>query len=50
MQADISDEEAVQRLFDTAIRELGALTVLINNAGITGKLGLPGNIISSIGV
>jgi len=39
VQADISNEEAVQYLFDTAIRELGPLTVLINNAGITGKLG-----------
>ncbi len=39
VQADISNEEAVQSLFDTAIRELGPLTVLINNAGITGKLG-----------
>lgn len=39
MQADISNEEAVQYLFETAIRELGPLTVLVNNAGITGKLG-----------
>src|SRR5436305_1795565 len=39
VQADISNEEAVQYLFDTAIRELGPLTVLINNAGVTGKLG-----------
>ncbi len=39
VQADISNEEAVQYLFDTTIRELGPLTVLVNNAGITGKLG-----------
>jgi NAD(P)-dependent dehydrogenase (short-subunit alcohol dehydrogenase family) len=39
VEADVSDEEAVKALFDTAIYELGPLTVLVNNAGITGKMG-----------
>jgi NAD(P)-dependent dehydrogenase (short-subunit alcohol dehydrogenase family) len=39
VQADVSDEQAVKTLFDTAINELGPLTVLVNNAGITGKIG-----------
>jgi NAD(P)-dependent dehydrogenase (short-subunit alcohol dehydrogenase family) len=36
--ADVSDEKDVARLFDTAERELGPLTALVNNAGITGGL------------
>ena len=36
IQADVSREEDVLRLFQTAERELGAITALVNNAGITG--------------
>jgi NAD(P)-dependent dehydrogenase (short-subunit alcohol dehydrogenase family) len=39
MQADVSDERAIKTLFETAIAVLGPLTALVNNAGITGKLG-----------
>jgi NAD(P)-dependent dehydrogenase (short-subunit alcohol dehydrogenase family) len=39
VKADVSDELEVKRLFDTAIAELGPLVALVNNAGITGKLG-----------
>ncbi len=34
VQADVSKEEDVQRMFETAIAELGGLDFLINNAGI----------------
>ena len=34
VQADVSHEEDVVRLFETAEAELGALTALVNNAGI----------------
>ncbi|MFC5077509.1 Glucose 1-dehydrogenase 1 [Vibrio thalassae] len=34
VQADVSDEKEVVRLFSTIDRELGALSVLVNNAGI----------------
>jgi NAD(P)-dependent dehydrogenase (short-subunit alcohol dehydrogenase family) len=37
--ADVSDERAVEQLFERAADELGPLTGLVNNAGITGKLG-----------
>jgi NAD(P)-dependent dehydrogenase (short-subunit alcohol dehydrogenase family) len=36
IQADVSREEDVLRLFATAERELGAITALVNNAGVTG--------------
>jgi NAD(P)-dependent dehydrogenase (short-subunit alcohol dehydrogenase family) len=36
MQADVGREEDIVRLFQTAERELGRLTALVNNAGITG--------------
>jgi NAD(P)-dependent dehydrogenase (short-subunit alcohol dehydrogenase family) len=36
IQADVSREEDVVRLFETAARELGPLKALVNNAGITG--------------
>lgn len=39
VQVDVSNEAAVKTLFDTATAELGPLTALVNNAGITGKLG-----------
>lgn len=39
VRADTSDADQVETLFDTAQRELGQLTGLVNNAGITGLLG-----------
>ncbi|MEU3922430.1 glucose 1-dehydrogenase [Streptomyces sp. NPDC029004] len=39
VQADVSEEADVERLFDTAARELGPVTGLVNNAGVTGPLG-----------
>jgi NAD(P)-dependent dehydrogenase (short-subunit alcohol dehydrogenase family) len=36
IQADISREQEVVRLFESAERELGPITGLVNNAGITG--------------
>ncbi len=36
IHADVAREEDVIRLFQTAERELGAITALVNNAGITG--------------
>jgi NAD(P)-dependent dehydrogenase (short-subunit alcohol dehydrogenase family) len=36
IQADISREEDILRLFETAERELGPIKALVNNAGITG--------------
>jgi NAD(P)-dependent dehydrogenase (short-subunit alcohol dehydrogenase family) len=39
IQADVSDEEAVKRLFASAIETLGPLVALVNNAGTTGKIG-----------
>jgi NAD(P)-dependent dehydrogenase (short-subunit alcohol dehydrogenase family) len=36
IQADVSREEDVIRLFETAERELGPIKALVNNAGITG--------------
>lgn len=38
VQADVSDEADVKELFDTACRELGPVTALVNNAGTTGGL------------
>jgi len=38
IQADVSREDDIIRLFDTAARELGPITGLVNNAGITGGL------------
>jgi NAD(P)-dependent dehydrogenase (short-subunit alcohol dehydrogenase family) len=37
VQADTADEGAVVRMFDEVDRELGPVTSLVNNAGITGK-------------
>jgi NAD(P)-dependent dehydrogenase (short-subunit alcohol dehydrogenase family) len=36
IQADVSHEAPILRLFETATRELGPITALVNNAGITG--------------
>jgi NAD(P)-dependent dehydrogenase (short-subunit alcohol dehydrogenase family) len=36
---DVSREEDVVRLFETATRELGPVRALVNNAGISGSLG-----------
>lgn len=38
VKMDTTDEGDVERLFDTAIAELGGLTGLVNNAGVTGPL------------
>ena len=38
VQADVSREAEVERLFAASERELGALTALVNNAGITGRI------------
>ncbi|MGR6969069.1 glucose 1-dehydrogenase [Streptomyces cynarae] len=39
VRVDTSDEAAVDRLFDRAADTLGAVTGLVNNAGVTGPLG-----------
>jgi NAD(P)-dependent dehydrogenase (short-subunit alcohol dehydrogenase family) len=39
VKADVSREEAIERLFGTVDRELGRLTHLVNNAGIVGLAG-----------
>ena len=39
IQADVSREDDIVRLFTTVDRELGQLTHLVNNAGITGRAG-----------
>ena len=39
VQADIAREADVMRLFDTAATELGAITALVNNAGILERQG-----------
>jgi NAD(P)-dependent dehydrogenase (short-subunit alcohol dehydrogenase family) len=38
IQADVSREEDVVRMFETAERELGPIRGLVNNAGVTGGL------------
>lgn len=38
IQADVSREDDVVRMFETAERELGPITGLVNNAGVTGGL------------
>jgi len=40
VQCDVTDESQVQRMFDTAIGELGRLDVLVNNAGLGGTANL----------
>lgn len=39
VRGDVADPDAVWDLFDHAERELGPVTDLVNNAGITGRLG-----------
>ena len=39
VQGDVSDETAVKHLFDQAADQLGYVTALVNNAGVTGRLG-----------
>ncbi|MER5743026.1 SDR family oxidoreductase [Streptomyces sp. NPDC002225] len=39
VRADTAEEADVERLFDTAAEQLGPLTGLVNNAGVTGPLG-----------
>ncbi|MGW1025441.1 SDR family NAD(P)-dependent oxidoreductase [Streptomyces sp. NPDC002577] len=39
VRVDTSDEADVERLFDIAAEELGPVTGLVNNAGVTGPLG-----------
>jgi NAD(P)-dependent dehydrogenase (short-subunit alcohol dehydrogenase family) len=39
VQADMADEEAVVRMFAAVDRELGPVTALVNNAGVTGRAG-----------
>ncbi|HEY8373472.1 MAG TPA: glucose 1-dehydrogenase [Pseudonocardiaceae bacterium] len=39
VQADTAEESDVERLFDVAAAELGPVTGLVNNAGVTGPLG-----------
>lgn len=37
LQVDVSDEQAVEKLFDQAIAELGAVDILVNNAAVNGQ-------------
>ncbi|UQW99768.1 glucose 1-dehydrogenase [Streptomyces sp. RerS4] len=39
VRGDTSEERAVERLFDIAVAEFGAVTGLVNNAAVTGPLG-----------
>jgi NAD(P)-dependent dehydrogenase (short-subunit alcohol dehydrogenase family) len=39
IKADVSREDEIVRLFETVDRDLGRLTHLVNNAGITGRAG-----------
>lgn len=39
IKADVAREDEIVRLFETVDRELGRLTHLLNNAGITGRAG-----------
>ncbi|WP_020653832.1 SDR family oxidoreductase [Massilia niastensis] len=38
IQADVGDQEEVERMFDRIEAELGAPSALVNNAGITGRI------------
>ncbi|MCZ9346925.1 SDR family NAD(P)-dependent oxidoreductase, partial [Streptomyces sp. TRM76130] len=39
VEADVTEEDDVERLFTTAEDRLGPLSAVVNNAGITGGLG-----------
>jgi len=39
VRVDVADEAGVERLFDTAAAELGPVTGLVNNAGLTSRFG-----------
>ncbi len=39
VQVDVTDEDDVDRLFDTVAAELGPVTGLVNNAGVTSPMG-----------
>ena len=39
IQGDVANEEDAVRLFDEAVRALGPLTALVNNAGVSGRPG-----------
>ena len=39
VQADVSQPDQVERLFDTAAAELGPVTHLVNTAGVPGRIG-----------
>lgn len=39
VRVDVSVEAEVERLFDTAVEQLGTVTGLVNNAAVTGPLG-----------
>ena len=40
VQADVSDEKAVNRLVASAIQHFGKVDILVNNAGVLGPIGL----------
>ncbi|MCC6458432.1 MAG: SDR family oxidoreductase [Caldilineaceae bacterium] len=40
VRGDVADPDAVCHLFEQAERKLGLVTALVNNAGITGRIGL----------
>lgn len=37
IQVDISDEQSVDKLFDQALKELGTIDILVNNAAVNGQ-------------
>lgn len=39
VRGDTAEEQGVERLFDVARAQLGTVTGLVNNAGVTGPLG-----------
>ncbi len=36
LQADVSEEQGVQQLFEQALKEFGTIDILVNNAGVSG--------------
>jgi NAD(P)-dependent dehydrogenase (short-subunit alcohol dehydrogenase family) len=47
IQADVSSEEQIIRMFETAERELGPIKALVNNAGVTGGFARVENVTSA---